>query len=236
MWLYALCFAWRHLPCPSLSSLPPPSPPIFLSFCTLSTVCECHGGEVRALPADLFMIWLLISFTGTWESASQTGLQAPLCESVHVCVGGKKTQNVLKCEHRCVLCVCAFVHRCVPMELTCNWQMRVEFRWFAGILLFFFVSMKLWHVCFGPVKRWTWWWSPIIGLWLSYWTTVGSHCVTADTNLLSSIGCGKECRRRCLVSVAGDCFVSQRACSVVCVSIWFIAVAYVFVSTHLTAR
>lgn len=31
----------------------------------------------------------------------------------------------------------------------------------------------------------------------------------ADTNLLSSIGCGEECGRRCLVSVVGDCIVSQ---------------------------
>lgn len=28
----------------------------------------------------------------------------------------------------------------------------------------------------------------------------------ADTNLFSSIGCGEECRRRCLVSVVGDRF------------------------------
>lgn len=34
----------------------------------------------------------------------------------------------------------------------------------------------------------------------------------ADTNLFSSIGCGEECGRRCLVSVLGDCFVSQPAC------------------------
>ena len=34
----------------------------------------------------------------------------------------------------------------------------------------------------------------------------------ADTNLLSSIGCGEECRRRCVVSVVDDCVVSQHAC------------------------
>lgn len=34
----------------------------------------------------------------------------------------------------------------------------------------------------------------------------------ADTNLFSSIGCGEECRRRCLVSVVGHCFVRQCVC------------------------
>lgn len=76
------------------------------------TVCGawmCHWGDVRALPADLFMIWLLISFTGTGESASQIGPQAPTCEHAHVCVieeGGKnRRQNALKYAHgRVFLC------------------------------------------------------------------------------------------------------------------------------------
>lgn len=55
----------------------------------------------------------------------------------------------------------------------------------------------------------------------------------ADTNLLSSIGCGEECRRRCLVSVVGDTFVSQRACLLVFVSSHLIY-CYVFVCTGLT--
>lgn len=42
--------------------------------------------------------------------------------------------------------------------------------------------------------------------------------MAADSNLLSSIGCAEERRRRCLVSVAGDLFfVSRRACSLICV-------------------
>lgn len=83
------------------------------------TVCGawmCHWGDVRALPADLFMIWLLISFTGTGESASQIGLQAPMCERAHVCVwwrkGGKKGDRMHLNMHMgvffCALPVCEF--------------------------------------------------------------------------------------------------------------------------------
>lgn len=57
--------------------------------------------------------------------------------------------------------------------------------------------------------------------------------VGADTNLFSSIGCGEECRRRCLVSVVGDRFVSQRVCLLVCVYFHLIY-CYVLVGTCLT--
>lgn len=58
-----------------------------------------------------------------------------------------------------------------------------------------------------------------------------SLAMGADTNLLSSIGCGEECRRRCLVSVVGVCFVGQCACFA-CVCVFsFLIYCYVFVGT-----
>lgn len=57
--------------------------------------------------------------------------------------------------------------------------------------------------------------------------------VGADTNLFISIGCGEECRRRCLVSVVCDCSVSQRLC-LLCQSLHLIC-CYAFVVTCLTA-
>lgn len=42
----------------------------------------------------------------------------------------------------------------------------------------------------------------------------------ADTNLFSSIECGEECRRRCLVSFVGECFVSQCTCFLVFVCVY----------------
>lgn len=58
----------------------------------------------------------------------------------------------------------------------------------------------------------------------------------ADTNLFSSIGCGEECRRRCLVSVVGDCIVSEHACLLcVCLCVFFhLIYCYAFVGTCLT--
>lgn len=97
--------------------------PLCLPLILYTVYCMwmCHGGDVRALPADLFMIWLLISFTGTLDSASQIGLQAPLCERVHVCVCDreKKKQNSLKYTHRCILVRCMRVHLCIHIDGVC---------------------------------------------------------------------------------------------------------------------
>lgn len=130
---------------------------------------------------------------------------------------GKKAQNVLRCEHRCELFVCVHLYKQVCLW---NWYMIDTCMYcYTGWQGFFLYQYEIeTRVFWGLVKKCTCgWWLPIRRLWLSYWTTVGSHCVTADTNPLSSIGCGEECRRRCLVSVADYSFVSQCACSVVCV-------------------
>jgi len=84
-------FLWLILSATTFFSLRLYLPPPLLSI-----VCEC--GDIRTLPADLFMIWLLISFTRTWKSASQIGPQASLCAHVHVCVAVKK-QNA---HHGCL--------------------------------------------------------------------------------------------------------------------------------------
>ena len=150
----------------------------------LSTVWMCHRGDVRTLPADLFMIWLLISFTGTWESASQIGLQAPLCGSLHVCDRERKTQNVLKYAQLCIgECICGLmqVYGCVLACACCN---LICVRGHTGFIFhqgWNRDKLCLWQNMFGPVKRWTSWWLPIIGLWLSYRTTVGSHCVMGNS-------------------------------------------------------
>lgn len=198
----------------------------------------CHGGDVRALPADLFMIWLLISFTGTWESASQIGLRAPLCAHVlaHAWLRGREKPNALQYAHECVcfsmclyLCACACNYICVQ-----------------GFLIFLW-EMKSWQIVCGKVCLFQWRGGPrdecpqynrvVIDLsdnsrkslcnWR--WRAMG-----ADSNLFRSIGCGEECGGRCLVSVVGGCVVSQRVCSLVCVCVFFIWFIAIFVGTCLT--
>lgn len=207
---------------------------IFLSVFSPSTVyCMwmCHGGDIRAMPTDLFMIWLLISFTGTWESASQIGLRALLCAHVLVRVTEKERNRVHFNMHMhapvCV-CICAYTSCVCVCTGTCECN-------YICVWGFIFCQggnrdkLCLWQRVFGPVK---------VDLMMIACNRVmielsdnnrKSLCngqklaVGADTNLFSSIGCGEECRRRCLVSVVGDRFVSQCVCLLVCVFIWFIA-------------
>lgn len=106
-----------------------------LSLSAVNCMWMCHGEDGRALPADLFMIWLLISFTGTWESASQIGLQAPLCASVHVCVTEKERNRMHfnTCMHVFVY-VCAFVpmYTQVCVWIACAITFVCEDFFFAG--------------------------------------------------------------------------------------------------------
>lgn len=82
--------------------LPPLLLNLFLSLsppvCCFSLLI-CHIAEVSPLSPDLFMIWLLISFTVTPESASQIKILRAKC---------------VPCSaHRACVCACIFVCVCV---------------------------------------------------------------------------------------------------------------------------